>query len=373
MSEIIIFILISTGTLVYLFLATELLRRIWKTWILWHNYYICGSGCGPGSCSGCGVSINNDYYNSIRLKRNPDDDIIGKGFHRSGWPKVIQKLDIFNDYDGILLDDFVEQTFCYNENPPVYTKDWIGIFHHPDDIPYFGNSKEKLQVLFKNEKFIESVKKLKLAVALSEKLGNFLKENLSCKVVVLKHPIELNKFGEWSLKEWLENDNKKLIQIGFYQRNTQLYNQIPKIDNIDIKRVWINKNWLNDWDNKVKNYFKYRKLYNNGTDLKFQTPSKFDKLLTNNVMMTEYVSVSASNVILDCISRNCPLFVNPKPEVIEYLGKDYPLYFDNPEEIKDLIVKIPEANEYLKNLNKDKFSLEIFCDDLINEVKKIEK
>jgi hypothetical protein len=355
------YFLVASGIAIYLILFIELCK-----------FYI--KNLFPGNGTGSGFQIDNEFYHSIKLKRKEEDNIIGKGFHRSGWPKVIDSISVFDDEDGILFDDFVEQTFCYSTDAPIYGEPWIGVFHHPDDIPYFGNSNEKLQNLFNQENFKESLKNLKLAIALSEKLGNFLEKNLNCKVLVLNHPIEIDKFKEWSFKKWNDNRKKKLIQIGFYQRNTQLYNQVPKIEAVEIKRIWRNQPWTNDWDNKIKNFFSNKRtFYNLGTDLNYLVPSKFDEALSENVIMTEYVSVSASNVILDCISRNCPLFVNPKPEVVEYLGKDYPLYFENPEEIPQLFNKIEEAHIYLKNMNKQKLTLDNFCDELITEIKKIKK
>lgn len=40
----------------------------------------------------------------------------------------------------------------------------------------------------------------------------------------------------------------------------------------------------------------------------------------------------ASNVVLECIGMNCPLLVNGVGDIEEYLGKEYPLYLDNPQE-----------------------------------------
>jgi len=155
------YFLVASGIAIYLILFIELCK-----------FYI--KNLFPGNGTGSGFQIDNEFYQSIKLKRKEEDNIIGKGFHRSGWPKVIDSISVFDDEDGILFDDFVEQTFCYSTDAPIYGEPWIGVFHHPDDIPYFGNSNEKLQNLFNQENFKESLKNLKLAIALSEKLGNFL-------------------------------------------------------------------------------------------------------------------------------------------------------------------------------------------------------
>ena len=56
--------------------------------------------------------------------------------------------------------------------------------------------------------------------------------------------------------------------------------------------------------------------------------------------------------MIECIARATPILVNPIPAVKEYLGKDYPLYFDSLEEaaekIKDLKL-VQQAHEHLLN------------------------
>ena len=55
--------------------------------------------------------------------------------------------------------------------------------------------------------------------------------------------------------------------------------------------------------------------------------------------------------------------------VVEYLGDDYPLYYNNLDEVDNLILdenKIHEAHLYLKNLDKSDISVEHFIKKFIN-------
>ena len=68
---------------------------------------------------------------------------------------------------------------------------------------------------------------------------------------------------------------------------------------------------------------------------------------------------------------NIPAFVSRLPATEEYLGKDYPLFFNNNTEIENiinneelLILKLKEGNKYLFNLNKTKFSYDYFNREL---------
>ena len=56
--------------------------------------------------------------------------------------------------------------------------------------------------------------------------------------------------------------------------------------------------------------------------------SEYLNILTNNIIFCDYIDCSASNTIVECIATHTPIIVNRLPAVVEYLGEDYPLYFD---------------------------------------------
>ena len=58
---------------------------------------------------------------------------------------------------------------------------------------------------------------------------------------------------------------------------------------------------------------------------------EYDDLLSKNIIFIDLYDASANTVVVECIARKTPLLVTRLDAVIEYLGKDYPLYFDNLE------------------------------------------
>ena len=70
----------------------------------------------------------------------------------------------------------------------------------------------------------------------------------------------------------------------------------------------------------------------------------------------------ANNAVVECIVRNTPLVVNRLPALEEYLGKDYPLFFDRIEDATGLFAvdKILTGHTYLKGLDKRPFTDEYF-------------
>lgn len=90
---------------------------------------------------------------------------------------------------------------------------------------------------------------------------------------------------------------------------------------------------------------------------------EYDELLANNVVFLNLVDCSAVNTVIECIVRNTPLLVNPLPAVVEYLGKEYPLYYNTLDEAAKLLMsddKLQEAHIYLRRMNKSFLSIENF-------------
>lgn len=338
---------------------------------------------GPG-----GSGSSQKKYSDINLIR-VSKDAIGVGYHRTGWPWVLRHLETIHSDGGIIFDDFFEQNFCYKERPTIYKKPWVAIFHHPKEIPSFGNYRENLSAVFEMPEFKQSAKNLKLAIALSDDLAEWLAKQLDCKVISLKHPINTKHSEYWDYDEWVEN--KKLCQIGFYLRNTRLVEQVPEMEGVEIKRLWSNMEWLKNYDTKVmkhwENHFTDSLMDLNNTyftcrynhrdastaSIEFALPSEYDEILRTNVVIADYFACSASNVILECIAKNTPIMVNRLPAIEQYLGKDYPLFFTHPEEIPSLMNRVKETHLYLKSMNKDDLDIDHFKKEILKEVNKIKK
>ena len=81
---------------------------------------------------------------------------------------------------------------------------------------------------------------------------------------------------------------------------------------------------------------------------------------------------SANNTVIECIIRNTPIIVNRLESVVEYLGADYPLYFDSLDEIPELIniKNIEKAHNYLVSMDKTDLSFTHFNKVLSNSIYK---
>jgi hypothetical protein len=70
---------------------------------------------------------------------------------------------------------------------------------------------------------------------------------------------------------------------------------------------------------------------------------------------------SGVNTIIECIMRNTPIIINKLPAVVEYLGPNYPLYYDEVSEVSKFTVDdISKANKYLAKMDKQSIQIDSF-------------
>ena len=91
---------------------------------------------------------------------------------------------------------------------------------------------------------------------------------------------------------------------------------------------------------------------------------EYDITLSQNVVFLDLYESSANNAIIECIARTTPIAANPIPAVVEYLGPEYPLYFNSLEEAANKINDdkcILDAHNYLKEWHvRDKLTRSYF-------------
>lgn len=344
-----------------------------------------------------------------------------ENYHRSGWNYVMKNLQNFNNPTGILFDSYLDKTFGWESKflsfarVIPYTEPWIGVFHHTVNTEYSENN---LLTCFSNENFIKSLQYCKAIIVLSKnneknvkyllKIANY--ENVS--VISLTHPTEFVS-DTFDYKLFKRNSNKKVLQIGAWLRDSYaIYNlNVPKnyqkialkgegmenyfIDNVEklvenIKCFNQENKGNNEQENKgsernsnclVKSD-KYVNKYIVGLADSVQNKHysvkvlnkvdnrEYDQLLKNNIVFIKLIDASAVNTIIECIVRNTPILVNRLPATEEYLGKDYPLFYNEIVEAEYLLndrKNIKKAHLYLLNMDKTKFTIEYFLNTLINE------
>jgi len=275
--------------------------------------------------------------------------VVGSGYHRSGWPDAMAAIARYQDPDGILLDDFVEQRFTGEAEPQAYREPWVGVFHYPPDPPEFMPDNQRPVHLLRHPAMRDSLPHLRLAIALSDHLAAWLRPRVPCPVVVIHHPCASPPVY-WSPDAWEHARPRRLLMIGTFCRNTRILHQVPQIHGVEKVRIIRRRPRVQQWDREVQRHWAARNgraTYTDVEDRDYVDPQTYDRWLAESVVITELMDASANNGVLDAITRAAPLLVNRHPAAVEYLGPDYPLYYDTPDQVPQLLERAVEAHRYL--------------------------
>jgi hypothetical protein len=86
------------------------------------------------------------------------------------------------------------------------------------------------------------------------------------------------------------------------------------------------------------------------------------------------VDASAANTVIECIVRRTPLVVNRIPAVEEYIGREYPLFYNTLEEANAILNDLDLlelGHKYLINYDISKLYISTFIKDFIASFNKI--
>lgn len=305
--------------------------------------------------------------------------------HRSGWKYCMSSLAPSHSKSGIYFDDFLEKTFGWdlkdhyynNENNLPYRKEWIGVIHNPPNAPDWFDLCNSPQAIIKRDVFQESLKTCKALVSLSDYVAEFLRAMVDVPVISVKHPTEIpNK--KWSMDNFLSQKRKEVVQLGYWLRIMKSIYYL-KCD-YRYRKIWLPgdvKNANDIFYNKEfkicnsQHYIEEHKL--SGVLVDNISNEEYDNLFSRCVCLVNLYDTSANNAVVECVARNTPILLNRLPATEEYLGKDYPLFFNDLDHASCLLYdldKIYEAHIYLKNMNKKWISGTYFAQDLTSKLDK---
>lgn len=113
------------------------------------------------------------------------------------------------------------------------------------------------------------------------------------------------------------------------------------------------------------------------------THEDYDQWLKHNIVIIDLTCATANNAVLEMLALRVPAFVSRLPSTIEYLGPNYPLFFDNFEDLQArlsgggtpddnnndnndaaLSQALREGYDYLQNRELAQFSISALGDGL---------
>lgn len=301
-----------------------------------------------------------------------------------GWNNVIEelrKISSFNEKSTIDFIDSIENHFLVKQSEAC-EKPWAGFIHStPFAFPSMGNV--NISSLISNKNFIISLKHCMFIISFSDYTTKFLKQFISSilcphvKILTIKHPCDTNVSKLFTLLKYSINEEKKLIQVGKRMRKGSSIYQVKAP--LEFKKIWLpGCNIKVEMEKQVEEEIVLFSLPstllldNEVTIQYFENDEDYDEEISKNIVFVDYLDVSASKTILECITRNTPIVVNKLEAVVEYLGENYPLYYKSLDDVPSLlsIEKIEAAHEYLKNMDKEELTVSTLTKKLQNLIYK---
>ncbi len=269
--------------------------------------------------------------------------------HRGGWTYAFQSLYDLCAPDGVLCVSAIEELVCDDK---VLEEPWVGFVHQApvNNYKWYPD----LQCLVANDQFIKSLEKCCGLFTLSDVVKSFLVENLSCPVPVARLSYPMTPFPEEKIFDWDKHDqaeNKKVVFIGEYLRKYQSFFDlaVPRgYQKLLLKAPDVNFGHLLDCSKQP-----FPLKVNDTVIIQPNRVSdeEYDDLLSSSIVFLDLYDAVANTTALECLGRSTPLLVNRLPGMEEYLGREYPLFYDTLEEAAASLEdrkKLVEGVAYLK-------------------------
>lgn len=275
--------------------------------------------------------------------------------HQHGWNEVLRLMRTHLHQKGgapAFLDDFVDISFGSNIDDPgiPYQHPWIGMIHHPAHIPAADPwlHVQSANVMMKQSKFKVSVKHCKALITFSQSNARELRKTLAeigaiVPVFTIAHPTEHNvPLFSWEIFQ----RTREINCVGFWLRRLQSFTELRT----ELKKRYIFSS------HRVEERLEHLKKVTQGLKrdceiVPYLNREDYNHALATGIGYADYIACCASNTIIEHIVRTTPLIVNRLPSIVDYLGVDYPLYYDEPKQAEALardMKALQAAHEYLK-------------------------
>jgi hypothetical protein len=283
--------------------------------------------------------------------------------HRTGWDRVESAVEaaLASPRADTLFVGAVEQALLVSQEP--LRCPWIGVSHQ---IPELAPGAEK--IYGRKVATLDTVGDLLMAslpacrglFTLSDCMRGRLGARLDGRVPIetLRHPTELAvRPFRWEL--YGDDPERRLIQLGQWGR---LMRTIYEIEAPSHAKLWLSGKAFDA--ERLRTFMGEPAQPASEVSMPPRVDDDtYDWLLERSLCLVPLFDSSANTALIECVARAAPVLVNPLPAVIEYLGADYPLYFDSLEEASRAAEdreRVREAHLYLRRMPKGHLSFAHF-------------
>jgi len=284
--------------------------------------------------------------------------------HFNGWVSIIKSLSEKFTRQDFTLHPFLDRDalFFPNNLETLKGKPWVGIIHFPTHgAPLLHPHINSINVvkMINESEYKERCNGL---IVLTQKSKNILSKFTDIPIHRLWHPKEVAK-NTFNINAYFKNPI--LRHPGKAYRDFYPYfnlkTDLEKIIHIEPQSQWLIDQSLELSGSPLNSTVKI--------NLKFLKDSQYIKNLTTSLGFGYWFDCEASNSILEHLMTNTPIIANKLPSIVEYLGKDYPMYYENIIHDPDSYILnkkfIQDTSKYLCSRSKKKrFTVKYFCDSM---------
>ena len=276
------------------------------------------------------------------------------GTHRHGWSVATKSLSVLSNSDGVIFDDFVESTFLWHGHESFsagivpYTEHWTGFIHNPPHSPDWPSIRtEGVTNLSKSAFWIDSLEHCLGLYAMTNYLAEWVTKEWGIPCEVVRYPT-ITPTKTFSLDEFLRQSEKTVASIGFWLRRYSSFDQLRADGYRKLRPLPVAREHTKGMA-RIVQYEQEERAHAKCTDSDAQpvhvcdrfSDDEYDDLLSKSIVFLDLIDASAVTTIVECLVRGTPLLVNRIAPVEEYMGSDYPFYFNT----------LDEANEKIKNFD----------------------
>jgi hypothetical protein len=311
--------------------------------------------------------------------------------HRSGWRYAMEALYPLHHPDGVRFEGFLDEPFGVDHpregvragpalldalRRPSYAtrwtaeerriipirEPWVGVWHNPQGMPPWFRPDLAPELIMDKAVWRESLPHCRGLFALSEHHASWLRSATSLPVSVVHLPCEIPE-RQFDFERFLANPEKRLVQIGWWLRRLTAIDRLPLAADAPVRyrRLRLIPGFA---PNAAAHLDELRALEAAADPLPVSVDGgavetwshlpngAYDDLLAESIAFVHLYAASANNVVVECLARGTPLLVNRLPAVEEYLGSEYPLYYDSLADAAAHAVDLPRlraAHDYLRH------------------------
>lgn len=299
--------------------------------------------------------------------------------HRSGWRYAVNALYPLHNADGVRFEDFLEDPFAWqhrhcgirsgadilqamlaqNHDAPLNAEEkrilpigepWAGVLHNPPNMPLDFHPGERPQAIIAKAVWRASLPSCVGLFTLSRYCADWLREATGKPVSPLVHPTEIPD-TLFDFDAFLHNGDKKIVQVGWWLRRlSAIYDlPMPAGNALGYSKLRLVPEFFPQADRYLKNRIAGETreqvattdaARHNTWECQHLPNTQYDDLLSRNIVFIQLHDASANNTVIECLARGTPVLVNPLPAVREYLGEDYPLYYDTLRQAADIALDV---------------------------------